>query len=200
MAVTADSAGACAALAGQHLERGEPLLAYNELQEGLQRWPRHARLRQLQGLALARSGDVARANEVLGELAGDGASDPETLGMLARTHKDLALAAAGQTQRAHLESALSLYEGAYHTARSEGAAAAAWYAGINAATTALLLGKIERAREIAAEVRDICLAHAGVDYWREATLGEAALILGEPQRAAAHYAGARALAKGRYGI
>ena len=49
-----DAVAACR----RELERGEPLSAYNEAQAALARWPGNARLRQLQALALARSGDV----------------------------------------------------------------------------------------------------------------------------------------------
>ena len=71
------------------LHQGEPLLAYNVADTGLQRWPGHVRLRQLQALALARTGDIERANRILAELAAGGLDDAETLGVLARTHKDL---------------------------------------------------------------------------------------------------------------
>ncbi|MGD9407324.1 MAG: hypothetical protein PVG05_04460, partial [Gammaproteobacteria bacterium] len=50
------------------LHAGEPLLAYNEIQQGLETWPESVRLRQLQGLALARSGAMRRANIVLQSL------------------------------------------------------------------------------------------------------------------------------------
>src|SRR2546423_4270474 len=196
----ATSADSCVASAEQHLERGEPLLAYNDLQVGLERWPEHPRLRQLQALALARSGDIERANRILDALAREGCDDAETLGMLARTHKDLALRASDPSRRsAHLASGFRLYEQAYEAARRDRAAAAAWYTGINAATVAALMGRLERAREIAAQVRDLCAAHPSADYWREATLGEAALILGDGTAAAAHYARAAGLAGRRYG-
>jgi hypothetical protein len=45
------------------LRQGEPLLAYNAADTGLQRAPQHLRLQQLQALALARSGDLERANQ-----------------------------------------------------------------------------------------------------------------------------------------
>ena len=196
-----DTAEAATADAGLHLERGEPLLAYNAAQTGLQKWPDHARLRQLQALALARSGDIERANTILDKLAGEGMHDAETLGMLARTHKDLALTATGAARRAaHLEAGFRLYERAYRSARSEDAAAAS-YTGINAATMAVLMGDLDRARAIATDVREMCQRIDGDHdrYWKEATLGEAALILGDARSAAAHYAGAARLAKRRYG-
>ena len=206
MDATAETADAIVAAAEQHLERGEPLLAYNDVQAGMQRWPDHARLRQLQALALARSGDVERANGILEALMRDGAEDAETLGMLARTHKDLALNETDPTLRAsHLAAGFRLYEKAYESARRNKAMDAAWYTGINAATMALLRGDLTRSREIARQVRDICRRAElreepeASSYWREATLGEAALILGETESAAAHYERAAGLAKGRYG-
>jgi adenylate cyclase len=84
---------ACRDLAERFLRSGEPLLAYNAVQEGLEKWPTDLRLRQLQSLALARSGAVARANEGLQKLRQEGHVEAETLGLLARTHKDLAASA-----------------------------------------------------------------------------------------------------------
>lgn len=77
-------------LAEKSLRQGEPLLAYDVASEGLSRWPNDIRLRQLQGLALARSGAAARANSILASLRSAGQTDEETLGMLGRIYKDLA--------------------------------------------------------------------------------------------------------------
>ena len=199
-------AAAVVRLAEEHLGKGEPLLAYNALQEGLARFPEHLRMRQLQALALARSGDTARANAALAALNEAGAADAETVGMLARTHKDLALASAEAPAReSHLASAFELYRAAYERARQEADDDSAWYTGINAATMAVLRRDLPRAREIAREVRAICAkpaTSAGNDsarYWRAATLGEAALILGEFDAAGARYREALALAGARYG-
>jgi len=202
----AETPQAAAKLAEHQLEKGEPLLAYNELQGALERWPHHGRLRQLSALALARAGDLERANEILRTLVAEGLDDAETLGLLARTHKGLALDSDDPARRSeHLGAGFALYERAYRDARSEGRVDAAWYTGINAATMALLRGELARAKALAAEVRDVCLEAAAPSdatpaaYWREATLGEAALILGEADAAGAHYARAVQLAKGRYG-
>jgi class 3 adenylate cyclase len=188
------------------LRLGEPLLAYNSADTGLQRWPEHLRLRQLQALALARSGDTERANRILTELAQAGVDDAETLGVLARTHKDLGLRAKDPVRRsAHLESAYRLYEQAYSASLERGSSAGAYYTGINAATVAVLRGQLEEARWLAADVLRICQQAAGSDpqsaaeYWRQATLGEASLILGDAPAAARHYANATALAQDRYG-
>jgi hypothetical protein len=185
------------------LRQGEPLLAYDLVREGLQRWPGQLRLRQLAALALARSGDLERANRLLGALAASGADDPETLGVLARTHKGLALAASDAAgRRSHLEAASGIYLRAYRAALGRGALDGAGYTGINAATVAVLQGDLARARDLAAEVRTICLQSGGGlrdEYWRFATLGEAALILGEQAEATECYAHARSLAGDRYG-
>lgn len=198
---------AAVALANEHLHRGEPVLAYNAAQSGLAHWPGYVRLRQLQGLALARSGDVEGANGLLARLAEEGHGDAETLGMLARTHKDLALAAKSEAaRRQHLKAGFRLYARAFEDARHRGYDADAYYSGINAATMAVLKGELDRARGLARQVRAICEraspATGGDDasrYWREATLGEAALIIGDVATAAAHYAHAVELAGTRFG-
>jgi class 3 adenylate cyclase len=187
----------------QHLRHGEPLLAYNAVQEGLALWPHSLRLRQLKGLATARSGDTERANMLLRELADSGHADAETLGILARTHKDLALRAGDAAGRAmHLGAAFGIYQRAYQDARCGGSAADLGYTGINAAAVAVLQGELASARRIAHEVRAHCLRALEAqtnDYWLAATLGEAALILGESAEAAASYTRAAQLARGSHG-
>src|ERR1043165_3066933 len=71
------------------LSVGEPLLAYDAISEGVKCFPSDTRLRQLLALALARSGAAGPANRLLLDLYAEGHQDEETLGLLARTHKDL---------------------------------------------------------------------------------------------------------------
>ena len=200
-----DGAPPCREQAERFLRAGEPLLAYNAVQLGLEKWPGDLRLRQLQSLALARSGAIARANQGLRRLRDEGHVDAETLGLLARTHKDLGTTAQDAALRAfHLKEAYSLYNEAYERASREGHGADAYYTGINAATMAFLRGESERAHTIARHVRALCaseLARAGVsgEYWLRATLAEAALILGERAEAEAQYAAAARLAGRRHG-
>ena len=195
----------CRQQAERYLRSGEPLLAYNAVQLGLEKWPTDLRLRQLQSLALARSGAVARANRGLRQLRDEGHVDAETLGLLARTHKDLGTSAADADTRAfHLKEAYDLYDEAYERASREGDAAEAYYTGINAATMAFLRGDREHAHAIARHVRALCegeLARAGAsgEYWLRATLAEAALILGERAEAEAQYGAAAKLAGPRHG-
>lgn len=191
--------------AEQLLRMGEPLLAYNVVQQALEEGHSGFRLRQLKGLALARSGDIARANSELSALHAAGHDDGETLGLLARTHKDLALAAKdAETRKRHLAEAFGIYNSGYRKSRSGGAVTEAYYTGINAATMAFLRDDSARACEIAADVEMLCeqvLAAGDAEdaYWPQATLAEAALLRGDENAARERYAAAARLAGNRYG-
>lgn len=196
----------CISAAERFLHIGEPLLAYNTVQKGLEAWPEDLRLRQLQGIALARSGDTEKANGVLAALREEGHTDGETMGPLARTHKDLGLAdRGGEEGRGHLRDALQIYEQGYRDALRANRVEDAYYTGINAAAMAILLNDADRAREIATRVRELCAAELEKDlspdaaYWVQATLAEAALILGDLDEAGAMYRRAAGLSAGRYG-
>src|SRR5437764_8569561 len=108
------------------LGHGEPLLAYDVVAEALKLWPADISLRQLQGLALARSGATDRANAILLELRNEGARDEETLGMLGRTYKDLAERAKSPQREELFRNAAEIYNEAYQTNGG-------YYTGINAA-------------------------------------------------------------------
>jgi class 3 adenylate cyclase/tetratricopeptide (TPR) repeat protein len=183
------------------LGAGEPLMAYDVTDEGLRNWPSDVRLRQLQGLALARSGATARAQRVLRALYDEGHTDEETVGLLARTHKDLYFAArpAGASgSQVELRSAADLYAESF-------AQHGGYWAGINAATTALVLGERERAVALARTVREQCarllesLPEGEDAYWLVATLGEASIILEEWSQAEQWYARAAEYGRQRLG-
>jgi class 3 adenylate cyclase len=167
------------------LDQGEPLLAYDVVSEGLKNRQEDVRLRQLQGLALARSGASERANCILEQLRAEKHIDEETLGMLARTYKDLAARSQSPSDaRNFLSRAAEIYADAYQIKGG-------YWPGINAATTALLIGKTERALSLAKQVNVACLrrlrrAHND-HYWLFATLGEAALVLRDWSEAANWY-------------
>jgi class 3 adenylate cyclase len=160
-------------LGDRFLKLGSPTAAHEVLDEGLDRWPRQVRLRQLQGLALARLHIIDRAQQVLSGLYEEGKADEETMGILARTYKDQALAADGEERRRALHHAHRLYAESYH--RYGG-----YWAGINAATTAVLLDDRRTAQTLAGQVLDRCQAALKTEsdrYWPLATLGEACMIL-----------------------
>ncbi len=184
------------------LKSGEPLLAHDVLLEGLKHWPTNVRLRQLQALALARSGATRRANSILIQLHEEGHTDEETLGLLARTHKDLWAQSADMAERSRqLHQAYEVYSEAYTLTGG-------YWTGINAATTALLLGQKDQATSLARAVRESCLremdeaqkdkAASSNRYWLLATLGEAALILSQWTEAKDWYAQAALAGRGRF--
>lgn len=175
-------------LAERLVKLGEMLLAYDVVSEGRKFWPGDLRLRQLQALALTRTGATMRANTLLAALYREGQRDEETVGMLARTHKDLWQQATDANERARqLRQSYKFYEEAYQLSGG-------YWTGINAATLALLSGERERARTLAGEVRERCLealrqleATGGDAYWPLATLGEAALVCEDWTEAARWY-------------
>jgi len=183
-------------LAERLVKLGEMLLAYDVVSEGRKFWGSDLRLRQLQALALTRAGATVRANSMLAALYEEGQRDEETVGMLARTHKDLWQQASDTEERARqLQQSYKFYEEAYRLSGG-------YWTGINAATIALLSGDREHARALAAEVRERCLAALGEveatggdAYWPLATLGEAALVSENWEEAARWYK--RAAATGR---
>src|SRR2546423_1715877 len=181
------------------LKLGEPLLAYDILTEALNDAPSDVELRQMLALALARSGAAQRANSMLTQLRAEGHKDEETLGILARTHKDLWTRATNKPERLRrLKLAHDFYYGAYKLNRG-------YYSGINAATLGLLLGNTDEAHTLAKEVRTACLReikklpkNSGERYWPVATLGEAALVLGRLIEAEDWYAEAAEIGKGQF--
>lgn len=186
---------------GQHaLRLGEPLLAYDIIQEGRRQFPTDVRLRQLLALALLRAGSTLPALELLQGLYDEGRQEEETLGLLARAHKDLAQAAADpQTRRRHWLKAREIYGRAYQSTGG-------YWSGINAATLARLLGDHQGAQTLARQVQEQCQQQLKEPdpevpdrYWLYATLGEAALVQGHLEEALSWYAKAKEVAGKRYG-
>ena len=181
------------------LKIGEPLLAYDVANQGIEYFPSSVRLRQLLGLALARSGAGDEARAVLTQLYTEGNEDEETLGLLARSYKDMAEAAVGSEKKLYLQRAKDFYAKAYEETNG-------YWSGVNAATLAVLLGEQQYAWKLAREVRMLCNAELkrlkktnGDSYWVLATLGEAALILEEWAEAEEWYSQATEVARKRYG-
>ena len=186
-------------LARAFIEVGAPLLGLEVASEGLEDFADHVELRQVRGLALARSGSTEEANRALEQLRVEGYLDDQTLGVLARTHKDLALAVNGEARRRHFDAALRHYADAY--ARSHG-----YWTGINVATLAALQGDRGQSVAVARQVMADCqaeLARMPAEhpdrYWALATLGEAALSLAEWATAEDWYRQAGALGRHRFG-
>jgi class 3 adenylate cyclase/tetratricopeptide (TPR) repeat protein len=169
-------------------------------QERCYPWAQDVELRQIVGLALARTANPEQAQRVLLALRDEGVQDEETLGVLARTYKDLAQSTSDPAaRREYLRQSLELYEQA--AAGSRG-----YWTAINVATVARVSGQVARSREVAHQVREQCRAELarieaqGDDpYWLLATLGEAALNLEHFAEAEQHYRAAYEHASHRYG-
>ncbi len=183
------------------LAAGEPLLGYDVVSAGIARWPEHVRLRQLAALALARAGATERAAALLKTLHEQGNLDGDTLGILARTYKDLWEHARSPSIRARLlQRSERIYGMAYRLARRRHATDDAIYTGVNAATLATLSGSTTRGRRLAREVATLCrrrLARGG-DYWAKASLAEAILLTGDFAAAERIYRDAVAAGRGQY--
>ena len=170
-------------LAHQLLRNGEPLIAYDVASDGLKLVEGDVRLLQLQALALARSGATAPAHRILSTLWENGKRDPETSGMLARTNKDLWLMLCDKCEGAgHLERAHELYKAGYENAAQVGDINGAIYNGINAASTALLMGD-SAADKLASEVAALCDKRVPPDYWSLVSKAEATLVRQDLQAA-----------------
>jgi class 3 adenylate cyclase/tetratricopeptide (TPR) repeat protein len=186
---------------GHHLLRlGEPLLAYDIVSEGLKARPQDTRLRQLLALALLRSGAIQQALDLLQKLSDEGLHDEETMGLMARACKDLAIRATDLTAKSRQwRQAYKIYASTYEQTGG-------YWTGINAATIARCLGEKEKATVLADKVAAQCLKElsgqggdGGERYWLEATLGEAALIREQWDEAVRWYTKACRTAKRRYG-
>jgi class 3 adenylate cyclase len=164
-------------LAQQLLRKGEPLIAYDIASDGLKLAEGDVRLRQLQALALARSGATGPANRMLAALWNSGNTDAETSGMLARTNKDLWLMLCEKGEGAeHLVKAHALYKSGYENACRIGDTNGGIYNGINAASTALLMGDNAAAVSLAGAVTALCDKCNPPDYWSRASKAEAMLV------------------------
>ena len=188
---------------------GEPLAAYDFLAEGIARGMKDLQLRQWFVRALARTGATDRAIEELEKLRRDTPGDVQTLGLLGSiAKKRRAEATTPAEARRSLREAARYYGQAYACAIANEATPAdtrVWV-GINAATTAELLGNRKRALTLAREVARLCeraLQTAAADdpdrYWFRAAIAEAALIRHDLRAARKNYRLAAADAQGRFG-
>lgn len=150
-----------------------------------------SRLGHSRALALARTGSVVAAQQLLTKLYDSDRKDPRIRTALARTFKDLALSdPESDFGRDNLRKAHELYLDAFLDSPEDP------FPGINAATTALWNGHADRATALAHEVRDLCLKileESGASYWNLATLGESYLLVGNTEVACDYYGRAREL-------
>ena len=175
-----------------HLARGAPWEACDAFREAIANHPENAELLYWGALAHARAGAGSRAHSLLDEAQKSPQSSSRLADILslrgrlwkdAFTHAPEHSAATTFVQRARDE-----YLAAYALAHDP-------FPGINAATLSMLLGDRDAARKLANEIAARLVTQSeSATCWDHATAGEAALLLGELDRARESYAAARALA------
>jgi class 3 adenylate cyclase len=181
------------------LQQGHPTLALEVAARGLaERYRDDHDLLYCRALALVNSGNTTRAalfvEEMLERKDLSVATRSDALSLAGRIRKDVAGRTVKPTARAEMfRKASNFYQKAYTQSGDS-------FPGINAATLALLSGQPEQSRQLAAEVRDIVLAELDRpgkdgDYWLQATLAEAYLLLGDSTAARTHYSRAANLAR-----
>lgn len=156
-----------------------------------------AQARYLAALAHAKVGASSRAMAMAASLLDDPAAAAlhgETLALAGRIAKDLWARLPPGSARDHAaKQAVDCYRRAWDRSGDI-------FPGINAATMMVLTGATDAGRALAREVRNAAARDtAAALHWREATLGEASLLLGEDQVAYLHYRAAVAAAGSQIG-
>lgn len=185
------------ALARHALALAHPTLACEILRVRSAAGSDSAEARYLAALAHARVGDSGRALTLAIALLDDPAAasvHDEALALTGRIAKDRwrHLPAGPERDRA-AEQAIDGYRRAWEQSGDI-------FPGINAATMLFVRNAREAAQELARAVHAAALQdRRAAAHWREATLGEAALLLGDADAAAGHYAAAFRHAAGNLG-
>jgi len=183
-------------LARGALALGHPNLASEILREPAAQPGAVAELRYLAALAAARIGALQHAQTLVDGLLQDAAAEfrVDALALAGRIAKDRwARLPPGPPREAAGQQSVRCYRLAWEQSRDV-------FPGINAATMLQLTGDDGAARELAQRVRATAQdAESMPVHWREASLGEAALLLGEGEAAAEHYRSAVAAAHRQIG-
>ncbi len=176
---------------------GQLLTAIEVARDGLSRFGVNRVLQQQLALALAQTGALDGAREVLTELLKESAKDEETLSLLGRVHKELWRRTSDPaTGTEALRQSSKAYGDAFAIKES-------YYPGINLAFTLAALGELEQARETARKVEGFCRIEIGQtmnkpDGWLLATLAEALTHQGSTTEAGKYYKQAAEVFKGRW--
>lgn len=184
-------------LAREALGLGQPTLACEILRTHGVDERGSADARYLAALAQARVGASKRALAMALSLLDDPnavALHGEALSLSGRIAKDRWLRLPpGQARDHAAKQAVDCYRRAWERSRDI-------FPGINAATMLRVVGATEASQAIAREVADAARdAGEAAPHWREATLGEAALLRGDIADSVAHYGAAVRASKGRAG-
>ena len=197
------------------IQSAHPTRAFELVRDGLEAHPKDEELAYLGALALRRGGNIQRAGDYVHKLLARPNLCPslqlEALSLAGSIAKELYIRTAPTEPdpRAARRSA-DFYSQAYEIARDEALIQdrkEELFPGINAATMSFLADDLLRARTIARAVLSRALAEQRRspentrDYWLQATMGEAMLLIGDLPGAALWYSRAvdQAKAEGKDG-
>lgn len=194
------SASAFAELAKAAIDYGHYGLAREITEAGLAAHSNDAKLKYFQALCFSRS--QAQCVPLLDALINDAESPAEVradaLALEGRLYKNQCLHSEGSARRLAAAQSAARYEQALTCASSNDQA---YFFAINAASMFLLAGDSAKSNALAKQAIEFCEAN-GIDpedYWKLATLGEAACLLQQPQTSQDWYQQAHAAAGDRYG-
>ena len=157
------------------LARGDLLAAYDQVRL---RAENSSELDYLEVLTLARLGDTVRGLQLYNAYGLGEREDADALALNARLLKDAGFGSGGELDIPLLEGACDLYESIYRRTGDP-------YPAVNAATLARMIGRDALAKELAEVVVSQPGAEAARDYYSQASLVEAWLVLGDLERARA---------------
>ena len=189
---------------GQRLiYQGNPGPALELIREGLEKknHPNDPELLYLEALALSRSGNVSRTEDLVSTLLRrtdlSSALQGEALSLYGRTLKDRYERADDAAGADFALRSANAYAEAFNLAQDP-------FPGVNAASMARLAGDVDRARRLARQSLGQAQARlealrGGDDYWLEASCGEAHLLLGDLEASRGRYRRAVQLAGKDYG-
>src|SRR5205823_9806905 len=164
---------------------------------GIGRFGKTPVLQQQLALALAQTGAVDAARELLNEMVVHAVRDEETLCLLGRVHKELWRRANDPAEAAEaVQQACKFYGDAFDRFDT-------YYPGINYAFALAASGDLKMAEEVAGKVARLCREKlAKTDRsdraWLLATLGEALVHQGATTEAAENYRLAAEICRGRW--
>lgn len=169
------------------IEDGRFFAACETARVALEQYQNSIRFKQLMARTLILTGAADQARELLEPVipapdCEDRRSGEETAGLLGRAYKDLWHRTGDSFWAARARESYSL---GYRIT-------AGLWPGINAATMALLTGELEEANRLATELVQTCRTllesnESDPLYWTYATMGEAYLVLDEPDKAVDAY-------------
>lgn len=177
----------CAAVeveVAHRLAQGDALSAFDCAAASRRDGIESPRLRYLMVRALAASGDSLGAMHLYEQLDLAATGDVDSLALAGRIWKDEAFDHEGAERALFLRKAAAAYENAFKRSGAD-------FPAINAASLYAMLGECERAAALAGP---IAANGASDNYWDQATLVEALLLLGRGEEALAHAAAAAAAA------